>query len=129
MSPFSRTLFLDNFNLEVLWCAIYFFCYVSVIVQWESNKQCIKKVSKNHNKYCRFFLKTIVPQIVASIQDGPFRDFSLMGMEHKHETWNLSVIPYLKMIQKINKSLKHLCWHQHFFTGSHQILIFQEIQI
>ena len=43
-----------------------------------------------------------------------------------------TVIPYLRKIQKIyksrNTSLK-FCWHQHFFTGNQQILLFQEIQI
>ena len=43
-----------------------------------------------------------------------------------------TVIVYLKKIQKIYESrVKPLdfCWHQHFFTGNHQILLCQEIQI
>ena len=40
----------------------------------------------------------------------------------KHGT----VIPYLKEIQ--NTPL-YFCWHQHFFTGNQQILLYQGIQI
>ena len=42
------------------------------------------------------------------------------------------VIPYLKKIQKIYQSrdtVPGFCWHQHFFTGNQQILLYQEIQI
>ena len=43
-----------------------------------------------------------------------------------------TVIPYLKKIQKIYESHDtppKFCWHQHFFTGNQQILLFKEIQI
>ena len=43
-----------------------------------------------------------------------------------------TVIPYLKKIQKIYQSRDtppEFCWHQHFFTGNQQILLYQEIQI
>ena len=43
-----------------------------------------------------------------------------------------TVIPYLKQIQKIYESLDtapEFCWHQHFFTGNLQILLYQGIQI
>ena len=43
-----------------------------------------------------------------------------------------TVIPYPKKIQKIYESRDaplDLCWHQHFFTGNQQILLYQEIQI
>ena len=43
-----------------------------------------------------------------------------------------TVIPYLKKIQKIYESRDtppEFCWHQHFFTGNQQILLYQEIQI
>ena len=43
-----------------------------------------------------------------------------------------TVIPYLKKIQKIYESRDtppDSCWHQHFFTGNQQILLYQEIQI
>ena len=41
-----------------------------------------------------------------------------------------TVIPYLKKIQKIYESRDtplEFCWHQHFFTGNQQILLYQEI--
>ena len=43
-----------------------------------------------------------------------------------------TVIPYPKKIQKIYESRDTplvFCWHQHFFTGNHQILLYQEIRI
>ena len=42
------------------------------------------------------------------------------------------VIPYLKKIQKIYKSQDtplEFCWHQHFFIGNQQLLLYHEIQI
>ena len=46
--------------------------------------------------------------------------------------WNLEIIPYLKMIQKLYESRDtslEFYWHQHFFTGNRQTLLYQEIQI
>ena len=43
-----------------------------------------------------------------------------------------TVIPCLKKIRKIYESRdthSEFCWHQHFFTGNQQILLYQEIQI
>ena len=43
-----------------------------------------------------------------------------------------TVLPYLKKIQKIYESHdtpNELCWHQYFFTGTQQILLYREIQI
>ena len=43
-----------------------------------------------------------------------------------------TLIPSLKKNQKTYKSRDtslEFCWHQHFFTGSRQILLYQEIQI
>ena len=43
-----------------------------------------------------------------------------------------TVIPYLKKIQKLDKSHDtplEFCWYQHFFTGILQFLLYQEIQI
>ena len=43
-----------------------------------------------------------------------------------------TVISYLKKIQKIYESHDtplEFCWHQHFFTGNQQTLLYQEIQI
>ena len=43
-----------------------------------------------------------------------------------------TVIPYLKKIQKLYElrdTPLEFCWHGTFFTGSHQILLYQEIQI
>ena len=42
-----------------------------------------------------------------------------------------TVIPYLKKFQKLYESHDTplgFCWHQHFFTGNQQILLYQEIQ-
>ena len=42
------------------------------------------------------------------------------------------VIPYLKKIKKIYESRDtppEFCWHQHFFSGNQQILLYQKIQI
>ena len=41
-------------------------------------------------------------------------------------------IPYLKEIQKMYESrdtCPEFCWHQHFFTGNQQILLYREIQM
>ena len=75
-------------------------------------------------------------------QDGPFWGCSRMGSKnsplpkicHTYTTMIKygTVIPYLKKIQKIYEShdtLFEFCWHQHFFTEDHQILLYQEIQI
>ena len=43
-----------------------------------------------------------------------------------------TVTPYLKKIQKIYESrdtIPEFCWHEHFFTGNQQFLLYQEIQI
>ena len=43
-----------------------------------------------------------------------------------------TVIPYLKKIQKIYESREthpEFCQHQHFFTGNHQILLYQKTKI
>ena len=43
-----------------------------------------------------------------------------------------TVIPCLKKIRKIYElrdTHSEFCWHQHFFTGNQQILLYQEIQI
>ena len=43
-----------------------------------------------------------------------------------------TVIPYLKKMQKLYESRDtplEFCWHQHFFTGNQQILLYQEMQI
>ena len=86
-----------------------------------------------------------------SIQDGLFRDCSRIvggkggGGEAKSpppvpKTCHIyptmvkfvTVIPYLRKIQKIYESGDtplEFCWHQHFYTGNQQILLYQEIQI
>ena len=43
-----------------------------------------------------------------------------------------AVIPHLKNIRKLFESRDtplEFCWHHHFFTENHQILLYQEIQI
>ena len=58
---------------------------------------------------------------------------NLLRISYNDTMMKLStVIPYLKKIQKLYESrdkLIDLCWHQHFFTGNYQILLYQEIQI
>ena len=42
------------------------------------------------------------------------------------------IIPYIKKIQKIYKSHEaphELCWHQQFFTGNQQLLLYQELPL
>ena len=49
---------------------------------------------------------------------------------HILQWWNLAVTLYLKMIQKIYESRDtppESRWHQQFFTGNQQILLYQEI--
>ena len=58
----------------------------------------------------------------------------LPKISHTHPTMMklCTVMPYLRKIQKICESCDthpHFCWHQHFFTGNQQILLYQEIQI
>ena len=81
---------------------------------------------------------------ISAIQDGHFRGCSWMGRGAKKAPLSNichtypavmklgTVIPYLKKIQKIYESRDtplEFCWHQHFFTGNQQILLYQEIQI
>ena len=78
------------------------------------------------------------------IHDGHFRGCSMMGggkkapplpkICHTYPTMMKlgTVIPYPKKIQKIYESRDtplEFCWHQHFFTGNQQVLLYQEIQI
>ena len=91
---------------------------------------------------CLSVFDHFVELVLNPIQDGPFRGCSRMGGKkvphpkicHTYPAiMKLGIIiPYLKKIQKIYESLDTFlesCWHQHFFTGNQQILIFQEIQI
>ena len=60
--------------------------------------------------------------------------FPLPKIRHTYPTMMKlrTVIPYLRKIQKMNKSRDislEYCWHQHFFTGNQQVLLHQEIQI
>ena len=77
------------------------------------------------------------------IQDGLFRgclqmrkrgegwvggDENLSHISNNDETWHIA--PYLKKIQKIYQSRDiplEFRWHQKFFTGNQQILLYQEI--
>ena len=69
------------------------------------------------------------------IQNGLFGGCSRpsrKSVTHILQWWNFAVIPYPKKIQKICVSLDtplEFCWHQHFFTGNQQILLYKEIQI
>ena len=80
------------------------------------------------------------------IQDGLFRDCSRLGGSQKGGGAGLpkichtyptmmklgSNIPYPKKIQSTYESRDtplEFCWHQPFFNGNHQILLYQEIHI
>ena len=94
-----------------------------------------------------FFITIFIKHSLNPIQDGLCRGCSRMGGDKKAPSlksvahichniclqwWNLAVIPYLKKIQKMYESRDtplEFCWHQHFFTGNQQILLYQEIQI
>ena len=81
--------------------------------------------------------------LINPIQDGLFRGYSRMGKEQKGPLPKIcqtypammklfTVIPYQKKIQKLYESPDtplEFCGRQHFFTGNHQILLYQEIQI
>ena len=77
------------------------------------------------------------------IQDWLFRGYSRMGgggkkdplhkIRHTYPTMMKlgRVIPQPKEIQKIHESRDtplEFCWHQYFFIGNQQILLYQEIQ-
>ena len=91
-----------------------------------------------HNFFpTHFFLSK--EEIINPIQDGLLSDGgggakrSLRKICHTYPTMmNLdTVIPYLKKFQKLYESHDAplgFCWHQHFFTGNQQILLYQEIQ-
>ena len=39
----------------------------------------------------------------------------------------ITLIPYLKKVQKYINPVTQFSWYQYFFTGNHQILVYQEI--
>ena len=98
-------------------------------------------LQKSHSKLSKN-KPEIIPYI-NPIQDGLFRGYSRMGEAkkvplpkicHTYPTMMKlgTVIPYPKKIQKIYESRDtplEFCWHQDFFTGNQQILLYQEIQI
>ena len=90
-----------------------------------------------------FLLSDRIPQKLNPIQDKHFRGCSRMVAPnrlplpkicHTYPTMMKlgAVIPYPKKMQKIFKSRDtplEFCWHQDFFTGNQQILLYKEIQI
>ena len=65
---------------------------------------------------------------------GGFFGPPLLKIRHTYPTMMKlgTVIPYLRKIQKMYKSCDTplgFCWHKHFFTGNHQILLHPEIHI
>ena len=83
-------------------------------------------------------------QTLNPIQDAPFRGCSRMGgggqkgpptqksVTYILQVWNVAGITYLKKTQKINESrdtVLEIFWHQHFFTGTQQLLLYQKIQL
>ena len=63
---------------------------------------------------------------------GGKKGTSLKSVAHILHWWNLAVITYLKKVQKIHRScetLPEFCWHQPFFTGNQQFLVYQQMQV
>ena len=65
---------------------------------------------------------------------GAFCPCPLPKIRHTNPTMMKlgTVMSYLRKIQKMYKSRDAplgFCWHQHFFTGNHQIVLHQEIHI
>ena len=65
---------------------------------------------------------------------GAKRSLPIPKIYHTYSTMMKlgTVIPYPKKIPKIHESRDTpiwFCWHQHFFTGNHQVLLYQETQI
>ena len=63
---------------------------------------------------------------------GPKRPPSLKPVTHPTMMKLGTIIPHPKKIQKIYASRDtslEFYWHQHFFSGNQQILLYQEIQI
>ena len=74
------------------------------------------------------------------IPDGLFRGCSWMGetkrppslksVTYNDETWhNYTLRKEDPKIYELCDTPREFCWHQHFFTGNQQILLYQEIQI
>ena len=100
---------------------------------------------------CHAFCVLISADILNPIQEGTFRGYSQMNEKggggrgwgtkglppkifHTYPTvMKLGiVIPYLKKTKTMYESRDtplEFCWHQCFFTGNQQILLYQEIQI
>ena len=54
----------------------------------------------------------------------------MSNISHNNETWHSYTLPTEgPEIYKSCETLLDFCWHQHFFNGNQQLLLFQEIQI
>ena len=56
----------------------------------------------------------------------------LKSVTHILQWWNSTVIPCLKKIQKLYESRDtplEFYWHQQFFNGNHQVLLYREIHV
>ena len=89
-------------------------------------------ISSSHRK-CSLILSKMGFFGTAHGWEGPKRP-SLPKICHTYPTMMklATVIPYLKKIQKIYESRDtppEFRWHQQFFTGNQQILLYQEIHV
>ena len=100
-------------------------------------KRCWKKVfhQKVINLIKKCFLTQFRMRVFAAATDGEGGEkVHLPKICHTYPT-NMKlgkIKPYLKKTQKLYESREtpfEFCWHQHFFIGNQQILLFQEIQI
>ena len=73
-------------------------------------------------------------RFINPIQDGPFRDCSRMGGAKRSAVLKIchtypAMVKLVTLIPHLKKIQKKFCWHQHFLTENHQIVLHQEIDI
>ena len=123
---------------------VYFIYVLYNIPRREKPPKILRSCFRKKNLIKQFLAKEKKGICFNPIQDGSFCGCWRMGgikrppplpkIYHTYPaTMKLGkVIPYLKMIQKIYESRDtslEFCWHQHFFTGKQQILLYEEIQL
>ena len=143
--------FIVNFEQVLFCCVVLCFllkcvqrCYLVFhdfwMVRWMNFwKNCEEKKQLQKHPLNVFYKKGVLNPI----QDGPFRGCSrIWGPKRLYlpkicytypSMMKLdTLIPYLKKIKKLYESrdtLFEFCWHQHFLTENHEILLYQEIQV
>ena len=64
------------------------------------------------------------------MDEGGGRRQNASHISYKDETWHSYPLP--KKIQKIFKSSDTplgFCWHQHFYNGNQQLVLYEETQV